>query len=491
MTDSPAPYSTAQRRLLTAAGGLGVAALAGATFVLSYDDLRALAVQGGAARHWAYLYPGVLDGLIVVVILSILTARRSRWWARAVRWLLLLVLIAGAGAAGVERAVHGYRHLSRPWLSGGVAAAPWVILAIAVWLWLSMIKQVVRTRRRDATAPPVPDSPSATTASPNAEPANTHAEPTDTRRALIPGLFDEEPADTRPLPRPAAPRALGPAPESLGTAPGSLGTASEPDAGTGLEPAALRDGPLLSPELAQQADRAWQPGPALSPATAPDAEGDARDSGTDPLSDSRHSGTVRLTDDARGSGSVPLTDDERGSGTVPLTDDDRGSGTVSLREDAWDSETVSRADTDPADADPDPEVNVPVNETPVDPEQEEPPPRWVARTSLPTDVRLVGPPQRGRSLGDTQPDGIRLADTDPDGIPIAGVADAAQASEEEDAYAEDRAEDPDAGDASDDARSWAEQDEGSWQAAPGAPPRDEDMTPPSSKFRSSPTPPRD
>ncbi|WP_433180283.1 DUF2637 domain-containing protein [Actinoallomurus sp. CA-150999] len=473
MTDSPAPYSTAQRRLLTAAGGLGVAALAGATFVLSYDDLRALAVQGGAARHWAYLYPGVLDGLIVVVILSILTARRSRWWARAVRWLLLLALIAGAGAAEVERAVHGYRHLSRPWLSGGVAAAPWVILAIAVWLWLSMIKQVVRGRRRDATAPPVPDSPSATAASPDAEPTDTHAEPTDTRRALIPGLFDEEPSDTRPLPRPAAPRALGPASESPGTA-------SEPDAGTDLEPAAFRDGPLLSPELERQADRAWQPGPALSPATAPDAEG----SGT---ANARDFGAVPLTDDIQGSGTVPLTDDTRGSGTVPLADDARGSGAVSMTEDPWDSETVSRTDTDPAKADPDPEVNVPVNETPVDPEQEKPPPRWVARTSLPTDVRLVGPPKKGRSLGDTQPDGIRLADTDPDGIPIAGVADAAQAGEEEDAYAEDRAEDPDAGDA----QSWAEQDDASWPAAPGAPQRDEDMTPPSSKFRSSPTPPRD
>ncbi|GAB3987802.1 hypothetical protein GCM10029978_108020 [Actinoallomurus acanthiterrae] len=486
MTDSPAPYSTAQRRLLTAAGGLGVAALAGATFVLSYDDLRALAVQGDAARHWAFLYPGVVDGLIVVVILSILTARRSPWWARTVRWLLLLVLIASAGAAGVERAVHGYRHLSRPWLSGGVAAAPWVILAIAVWLWLAMIKQVVRTRRRDAAVPPVPDSPPATTASPDTaspstEPADAHAEPADTRRALIPGLFDEEPADTRPLPRPAAPRALGPAPE--------------PD----REPAALRDGPLLSPELERQADRAWQPGPDLSPESAPDARdtrtdplpGDARHAETAPLTDgARDSRAVPLTDDARGSGVVALTDDARGSGTVPLADDAPGSGTVSMTEDAWDSETVSRTGTDPAEgvvADPDPEVNVPVNETPVDPEQEEPPPRWVARTSLPTDVRLVGPPQGGRSLGDTQPDGIRLADTDPDGIPIAGVADAAQAGDEEDAYAEDRAEDPDAGDA----RSWEGQDEASWPAAPGAPRQEEDLTPPSSKFRSGPTPPRD
>src|SRR3954453_14309329 len=108
MTDSPAHYSTAQRRLLTATCGLGVVALAGATFVLSYDDLRTLAIHGGAARRRAFLYPGMIDGLVVVVILSILAARRSAWWSRALRWLLLLALVAGAGAAGVERAVKGY-----------------------------------------------------------------------------------------------------------------------------------------------------------------------------------------------------------------------------------------------------------------------------------------------------------------------------------------------------------------------------------------------
>src|SRR3954468_20948322 len=105
MTLTPAQYSKTQRLLLTSLGGLGVAALAAGTFVLSYDDLRLLALRGGAARHWAFLYPGMLDALVVVIILAILTARRSGWFSRAVRWLLLVVLIAGAGAAGIQRAV--------------------------------------------------------------------------------------------------------------------------------------------------------------------------------------------------------------------------------------------------------------------------------------------------------------------------------------------------------------------------------------------------
>jgi Protein of unknown function (DUF2637) len=443
MSDSPAKYSTAQRRLLTAAGGLGVAALAGATFVLSYDDLRALAVQGGAARHRAFLYPGMVDGLVVVVILSILTARRSAWWARAVRWLLLLALIAGAGGAGVQRAIHGYGDLSRPWLSGGVAAAPWVILAVAVWLWLSMIKQLVRTRRRDATPPEAPDP----------------------DRELIPGLGDEESADTRPLPRPAAPRALEPGPDAVRDRPRET---AEPDQGpepgsvppehgaleADRKPEIVRDRPhddrvpalpgpvaqtggepepTIPPELERQADRAWQPGPSPSPLTVPDAV----------------------------------------QGPVPETEPDR----------------------DPV-PDTHPEVMVPVQNTPVDPEQEKPPPRWVARASLPTDVRLVGPPQTGPGLGDTQPDGIRLHDTDPDGIPMPGVADETPAGEEDDAYADDRAEDPDAGDVTDDERPWnAPPSEGPWSpgsgSAAGAPGEENvESRPPSSKFRSSPTPPR-
>ncbi|MEV5748129.1 DUF2637 domain-containing protein [Actinoallomurus sp. NPDC052308] len=510
MSDSPAPYSPAQRRLLTAAGGLGVAALAGATFVLSYDDLRALALQGGAARDRAFLYPGMVDGLVVVVILSILIARRAPWWARAVRWLLLLALIVGAGAAGVERAVHGYGGLSHAWLSGGVAAAPWVILAVAVWLWLSMIKQLVRTRRRDAATPaapePSPDTP-------------------DDDRAFIPGLTDEAYAETRPLPRPAPPRALEPGPGAVRDRPHesasptvSDGPAAEPvrdreplpdlppaepvqDHGPlpSLPPAEpvrdreplpdlppaepVRDqGPLpdlppaeiggddgpkpeqpletapdrtredrlspllpvadtgaepepaLPPELERQADRAWQPGPALPPGVAPKT-----DHGTD--QDSRPAGHT-----------------EPDSDLVPDTD---------------------------------PEVVAPMQNTPVDPEQEEPAPRWVARTSLPTDVRLVGPPQTRQRLGDTQPDGIRLPDTDPDGIPMPGVADETPAGEEEDAYADDRAEDPDVGAEADDARPWSPpEDGGPWASGSGGSGGGEEPTPPSSKFRSSPTPPR-
>jgi hypothetical protein len=244
MSDNPAQYSKVQRRLLTAAGGLGVAALTAATFVLTYADLRALAIQGGAARHRAYLYPGMVDGLLFVVILSILTARRSRWISRALRWLLLVVLVAGGGTAGVEHALHGYGRLARSWVSGGVAVAPWAILLIALWLWQSMIKQLLglRVRRGD----PGPES-----------------APTVFDQEIVPGFTDRDPEDTVALPRPAAVRELPAAPVPVPeTVPSHAGLSME-----WLDPA---------PATAPLEPTAWQPSPsslpqheALNPAHAP------------------------------------------------------------------------------------------------------------------------------------------------------------------------------------------------------------------------------
>jgi hypothetical protein len=137
----PSPPGAARQRLITAAAGLGIAALAAAAFALSYDDLRVLALTGGAAKPYAPVYPVMIDMLVVVTILSLVMARRTRWWARAVRWLLLLALVAGAAAASAQRAVKGYDPLPDKWLSAGVAIAPWALLLLAVWLWLSMFRQ--------------------------------------------------------------------------------------------------------------------------------------------------------------------------------------------------------------------------------------------------------------------------------------------------------------------------------------------------------------
>jgi hypothetical protein len=110
------------------------------------------------------------------------------------------------------------------------------------------------------------------------------------------------------------------------------------------------------------------------------------------------------------------------------------------------------------------------DDTPVDTIEEERP-RQVARTSLPTDVKLVSGPSYRRKIADTNPDGIKLPDTQPDGIPMVGTGD--PADDDDDVYGDERAEDPDAG------------EDHHW------PEKDADSPPPFGQFRSSPTPPRD
>jgi Protein of unknown function (DUF2637) len=431
MTITPAHYSNyskAQRRLLTTFGGLGVAALAAGTFVLSYEDLRLLALRGGAARHWAFLYPGMLDGLVVVIILAILTARRSGWFSRAVRWLLLILLIAGAGAAGIERAVKGYEALPDTWVDVGVAVAPWAILIIAVWLWTGIIKQALSRRvRTDETERAVEPAPA-----------------TVVDKSIIPGLD----AETRSLPRPAAPiRELAPVRETAPPAP------AEPEPNPW-------DAARLDPETDrvsgwERADEATGPDEPVPPSW--------RDLATDTAPPDVFWGgdesdrTATAPNPVQAEPSDPVPDSWR----APETDESPSPREPllppALRRDDLPEEPV-RPKAPAASEPPDPKVEAPMNSE----RDEEPAPRLVARTSLPTDVRLVGGPKP--ALTDTQPDGIKLPDTKPDGIPIVVAASSDDDDDEADA-ADERAEDPDAGD-------------------------DMAATPPSSKFRSGPTPPR-
>jgi hypothetical protein len=151
--------------LLGVLAGLGVAVLAGTAFVVTYSDLRALAVAGHASKHLAPAYPVMFDALITVTILAqaLALAARRGWWPRLVRWLLLVALLAGAGAASVDRAVSGYSKIRHDWLKAGVAVAPHVMLLIAVWLWLGMFRHARtalanRAAARPDTEPARPDT---------------------------------------------------------------------------------------------------------------------------------------------------------------------------------------------------------------------------------------------------------------------------------------------------------------------------------------------
>ena len=150
-TDPTRPsYTPVQRLLLTGAAGLVVAALAGGAFALTYDVLRELAVAGGVSRRWAPLYPAMADTLTAVTILSLVVTRNARWWTRLPRWTLLFLLLAGGAAISVQHSVRGFDALSEDAVRTGVAVAPHAMLVIAVWLWLTMAKQIRVASRASA-----------------------------------------------------------------------------------------------------------------------------------------------------------------------------------------------------------------------------------------------------------------------------------------------------------------------------------------------------
>ncbi|TDC43124.1 DUF2637 domain-containing protein, partial [Actinomadura sp. KC345] len=147
-------YTRAQRRMLTAVAGLIVAALAAGAYALTYDVLRELALAGGVDSRWAPLYPAMADTLGAMTILSLVITRNARWWTRLLRWTLLLVLVAGGAALSVQHSVWGLSSLPEDGVRAGVAVAPHVMLVIAVWLWLTMFKQIRVARPGAEEIPP-------------------------------------------------------------------------------------------------------------------------------------------------------------------------------------------------------------------------------------------------------------------------------------------------------------------------------------------------
>ncbi|TMR89888.1 DUF2637 domain-containing protein [Nonomuraea basaltis] len=128
------------RRLGLALAGLAVAALTGAACALSFDDLRALAITGEARQDLAFLYPAAFDALLVVALIGVLLLRSARLLVRLQAALVLVVLIVAAAAANVATAMRFTFDVRQA--AVGVALAPWVMLAVALWLWLLLIKHV-------------------------------------------------------------------------------------------------------------------------------------------------------------------------------------------------------------------------------------------------------------------------------------------------------------------------------------------------------------
>ncbi|MBB4913795.1 DUF2637 domain-containing protein [Streptosporangium saharense] len=138
------------RRTGIALVGVGVAALAAAACVLSFEDLRALAITGEAPVGLAYLYPAAFDALLAVALISVLLLRGARWPIRLQAGVVLTLLLAGAVAAETATAVRATVDVRRAAVV--VAVFPWVALLLALWLWLLLINHAAARRASADTA---------------------------------------------------------------------------------------------------------------------------------------------------------------------------------------------------------------------------------------------------------------------------------------------------------------------------------------------------
>jgi len=115
----------------SAAGVLGIGA---AAFLLSYDALHSLAVASGVRPGLARIWPGVLDGFIVIATLTVVAAKRARqptWYP----WALVALFSAASVAFNILHALDRYLTAAR-WVAPLVFAMPPVALVLATHLLL-------------------------------------------------------------------------------------------------------------------------------------------------------------------------------------------------------------------------------------------------------------------------------------------------------------------------------------------------------------------
>jgi hypothetical protein len=141
----------ALRILALTAVGVGLAALAAATFVLSYPGIHVLALQAGVAPRLARGYPLLIDAMLVIVLAAVLALRGADLPSKLLAWTTLLAVLAAAAAADALHAAG--RRLPDHVAAVTAAVLPWVLVFLAFALLLTMLRHVrMRGARRLAAA---------------------------------------------------------------------------------------------------------------------------------------------------------------------------------------------------------------------------------------------------------------------------------------------------------------------------------------------------
>jgi hypothetical protein len=134
----------------------GVLVLAAAAFTLSYDALHQLALDSRVRPALAWLWPVVIDGTIVVALLTVLAAKRTATRA-GYPWALAGLFSAASVAFNIAHAP------DRP-----VAQLVFAMAPVALVLTTHLLMQQVGWRRS------APGRPTAAVPEPQAEPDSAH-----------------------------------------------------------------------------------------------------------------------------------------------------------------------------------------------------------------------------------------------------------------------------------------------------------------------------
>ncbi|QBE48272.1 DUF2637 domain-containing protein [Leucobacter triazinivorans] len=199
-------------RVAVFAAETGTVLLATAAFVLSFTALRDLAQRSGIDPELAWLWPFIVDGIIVVATVSVFALAGTR-----VVWYPWMLLILGAAVSVVANAIHAVVAAepgAPPILAASVASVPPIVLVASTHLTAVLIRHnrtiyAVATAASDVPEPIVPttvsrtgDSPSSVTAeggdagAASSEPSMTQHTPvqetgSDSRRELGSQLWAE------------------------------------------------------------------------------------------------------------------------------------------------------------------------------------------------------------------------------------------------------------------------------------------------------------
>lgn len=136
-------------RIAVFAAETGTVLLAVGAFVLSFTALRDLAQRSGIDPELAWLWPLIVDGIIVVATISVfaLAGARVVWYP----WLLLVLGAAISVAANAIHAVVAAEPGVPPLLAASVASVPPIVLVASTHLTAILIRHS-RTIYAAATA---------------------------------------------------------------------------------------------------------------------------------------------------------------------------------------------------------------------------------------------------------------------------------------------------------------------------------------------------